>query len=79
MSRNLLFKISKDIDIKEFISMFRLVKVLENDRTTIYENNEMRASIDSNKVVRVLVFKESNVELVELLREHFYGNEYKEL
>ena len=58
------------------IHMFNLRKVLANDRTTIFQNDEMRFCIDSGKVVRVLLFDENNNILLEKLRNYFYGEEY---
>lgn len=67
----------KPADSKEnLISFWGLCKLLENDRTAIYQNGEMRLSIDQ-KVVRVVIFDEENDGLKERLRRYFYGEEYE--
>lgn len=52
-------------------------KILSNDRTTIYENSDMRLCFDS-KVIRIVLFN-NNIVLLERLREYFYGEEYKRI
>ena len=64
--------------IKHSIHKFDLKKILENDRTTIYQNAEMRFSIDQS-VIRVLIFDETNQLLLETLRNDFYGKAYEKL
>lgn len=58
------------------IHKFGLNKLLENKRTSIYSNEEMRVSIDKN-VIRILIFDDKNTELLENLRGCFYGNDYQ--
>lgn len=62
-------------DNLNIIHKFSLDKILENKRTTIYCNEEMRVSIDKN-VIRILIFDSDNTNLIEKLRGYFYGNEY---
>lgn len=57
---------------------FGLHKILSNDRTTIYQNNEMRLCVDE-KVIRVMLFDKTNHDLLEKLREFFYGENYRKL
>lgn len=67
-------------DKKDFVYDLglNLNKVLTNDRTTIYQNNEMRLCVDE-KIVRVKLFDKTNYALIEILREFFYGEKYREL
>ena len=64
-------------DSKEnLINVFNLHKILENSRTTILQNDEMRFSIDK-KYVRVKFFGNDNQYLLEKLRNYFYGDTYE--
>ena len=62
-------------NIYDMISRFNLHQILKNDRTSIYENDSARFSVDK-KVVRVLLFDENNKNLLEQIRSYFYGQEY---
>ena len=66
-------KPSDENEIIDFINDFSLHLRLENDRTKIYESNQMRGSIDSS-VIRVLIFQETNTQLVEGLDKYLYKN-----
>lgn len=64
-------------DSKEnIINVFDLHKIEENSRTTIFQNDEMRFSIDK-KHVRVRFFGNDNQYLLEKLRNYFYGDTYE--
>lgn len=81
MIKSLVFHIPETSNEKEKIVYdlnLDLKKILSNDRTTIYQNNNMRLSVDE-KHIRVLLFDESNTSLLEKLREYFYGYEYKRI
>ena len=54
----------------QLIHTFNLSNILINERTAIYENTNMRLSIDK-KVIRVLLFREDKI-LLEELRNFFY-------
>ena len=66
------------VDSNDMIHNFKLHKILENSRTSIYQNNFARFSVDKN-VVRVLVFDKNNFELSEQIKNYFYGEEYENL
>lgn len=72
MTENLLFQ-KKTIDVEKLITDFNLHHILTNNRTVIYENKDMRVSIDK-KVIRVLVFEGYKRELIERIKEYFYNN-----
>lgn len=61
------------LDRQSIIDAFVLEKLMENSRTTIYQNKFMRMAFDK-KVVRVLVFHEDKVIERKLYR-YFYGME----
>lgn len=65
-------------DSKDMIHKFKLNKVLSNSRTTIYENGNMRLSVD-RKVVRILLYNANDNVLLEQIRSYFYGEEYEKL
>lgn len=62
----------------DVVQVFNLKKVLQNERTKIYQNEEMRLCIDK-KVIRVLIFDEGNKELEERLQEYFYDEELSKI
>ena len=58
MSRNCVFQLPENSK-EDMIGTFKLDKVLSNNRTDIFQNAEMRVSMDK-KVVRVVVFDANN-------------------
>lgn len=62
----------------ELIDKFELHKILENNRTKIYQNNDMRMCVDHN-IIRILIYDENNCSLLEKIRGYFYGEEYTRL
>ncbi len=52
--------------------------VVSNQRTAIYQNSDMRLSLDKT-VARVLLFDGNNRTLLEKIRKYFYGEEYMAL
>lgn len=68
MTKSCVFHLPLDSD--KTIDNFKLKKVLTNDRTSIYENDNMRFSFDS-KVVRVLIF-DVNEDIINILYSYFY-------
>lgn len=60
---------NEDDVVKDF-NLSRLV--MKNDRTTIYENDEVRFSFDE-KVIRVIIFDSRNIELKREIQKYFYG------
>ena len=72
MNEYLVF-LKKSLDVEKLITDFNLHHILTNDRTAIYENKDVRVSIDE-MVIRVLVFKRYKRELTECVKEYFYNN-----
>lgn len=72
MNQSLLFS-RQVVDTEKLIRDFSLHLILENDRTAIYESSDVRVSIDE-KVIRVLVFNGCNYDLVQRVKDYFYGN-----
>lgn len=77
MNRSYVFHPLPDKDNSQLINKFDLHNVLNNKRTSIYENVKMRLCIDE-RVVRVLLFNDDKI-LLENLRNYFYGDDYKKL
>ena len=73
MTKSLVFNLPSDST--SMINKFQLEKVLSNARTSIYQNDYMRFSVD-NSVVRVLLYNENDINLLEQIREYFYGEDY---
>lgn len=71
MYKNLVFSKPPVCDT-EIKKMFGLTDVLENDRTTILENNDMLLSIDES-VIRVMLFDDSDKALLKKIKKYFYG------
>lgn len=65
-------------DFNDFIHTFNLKKIKNTDRSSIYENSFSRFSIGKN-TVRVLLFDANDTELLEKIRNYFYGDEYERL
>lgn len=74
MNKSYVFRVLTEAKNLQLVHKFKLEKILSNDRTTIYENSEMRLCVDK-KVVRVLLFEENKL-LLENLRNFFYGEKY---
>lgn len=77
MIKNCVFHLPKNSK-ENMIRTFNLNQIMSNDRTTIFQNNEMRFCLDK-KVVRVILFDDKNSILLEKLRNYFYGDEYEKL
>ena len=77
MIKNCVFRLPANSK-EDMISTFNLQPILSNGRTSIFQNNEMRFCIDK-KVVRIILFDDSNMILLEKLRKYFYGEEYERL
>ncbi|MBD5395898.1 MAG: hypothetical protein HDR71_16925 [Lachnospiraceae bacterium] len=76
MYKNCVFRLPANSN--DMIYKFNLNQLLTNSRTSIYQNDFARFSID-NKVVRVLLFDENNIDLLEQIRTYFYGDAYEKL
>lgn len=74
MIKNCVFRLPNDSKEK-MVETFHLNHILSNDRTCIFQNDEMRFCVDK-KVVRVVLFDKDNICLLEKLRQYFYGEEY---
>lgn len=68
MGENYIFRLL--LDFNAIIKRFNLKKMISNDRTSIYQNNEMRFSFDRN-VLRILVFDNNETKKNELYN-YFY-------
>ena len=75
MIKNCVFQLPANSK-ENMINTFHLQHIVSNNRTSIFENNEMRFSIDA-KVVRVVLFDGKNTSLLEKLKKYFYGEEYE--
>ena len=75
MTKRFVFRLpegSKD----NIIHGFNLKERLSNERTSIYENKDMRFSIDK-KIVRVIIFNGDDYELQNKIQKYFYGGNYE--
>lgn len=70
MMNNLIYEL-KGTSIDTIVTELSLTLVVKNGRTKIYQNSDMRMSVD-NKVVRILLFRHENVELEDKLDQFFY-------
>ena len=59
-----------NMTITEIMRRYNLKEILSNDRTTICQNEYMRVSFDK-LVTRVLLFDNSNNEIIEDLNRRF--------
>ena len=75
-SEYLLF--TKPLFLKKYvvINEFNLKFVFENDRTAIYENDDVQFSFDK-KVIRVLLYDSNNNELKNKIQDYFYEKKWK--
>ena len=58
------------------IDEFSVKHVFTNDRASIYENDDVRFCFDK-KVIRVLLYDNSNKELKKRIKDYFYENRWK--
>lgn len=75
MIKSYVFHLPKNSKEK-IINAFNLKKIASSDTTDIFQNDDMRFSVEK-KVIRVLLFDKNNVILLEKLRNYFYDEEYK--
>lgn len=79
MNKVCIFKTPFDgLEKFEIVEKFALKERIKNYRVNIYENEEMRVSIEKT-ITRVLIYDGNNTNLLERLREFFYGEEYSKL
>ena len=79
MNKVCIFKTPFDSKEKsKIIEKFALKERIKSCRVDIYENEEMRVSIEK-VITRVLIYDGNNTNLLERLREFFYGEEYSKL
>ena len=71
MNQNLIFY-RENIDTEKLIRDFSLQLVLKNDRTSIFENADMRVCVDK-LVIRVLVYDEQHCGVGQKVKEYFYS------
>lgn len=77
MIKNCVFQLSTNSK-ENMIQTFDLHQITSNNRTSIFQNEEMRFCIDK-KVVRVVLFDKDNEILLDKLRKYFYGEKYERL
>ncbi len=76
MTNSYVFKVPNDsIDM---IHTFNLKPILSNTRTSIYQNEFARFSIDK-KVVRILLYNEKDYYILQEIRNYFYGEQYEKI
>lgn len=73
MTNNYVFHIPNDSS--DMIHTFNLQPILSNERTSIYQNEFARFSID-RKVVRILLYNNSDCLLLQKIQNYFYGEQY---
>lgn len=64
------------LKIESIIKEFELNLVLKNNRTTIYENDNVQFSFDK-KIIRVLLYDENNKKLKHRIQDYFYEKQWK--
>ena len=62
---------------EKVIDEFSLKHVFTNDRASIYENDDVRFCFDK-KVIRVLLYDNSNKELKKRIQDYFYEKRWKQ-
>lgn len=77
MTKNCIFVKPHDSEEK-IAERFELKKILSNERTSMYQNDDMRVCIDK-KVIRVLVFNNENTPLMDKIYNYFYGEQYENI
>lgn len=76
MIRSIVYRLPKESK-EEMIKRYNLQVLMSNDRTTICQNKDMRVSFDK-LVARVLLFENTDNNLIEELNTYFYGENYYE-
>lgn len=77
MTKNCVF-VKPHYSEKNITENFGLEKILSNARTSIYQNDDMRLCIDKS-VIRVLIFNNENVSLINRVYKYFYGEQYESI
>lgn len=72
MNKTLYFRLPSQAKLRKIINEMKLSQILHNNRTCIYENGEMRMSVDET-VARILLYDDQNDLLLEKMRNYFYG------
>lgn len=78
MNKKCVFRLPDNTTKDNAIKVFGLQKILNNDRTAIFENSEMRFCFDKS-VVRVMIFDGENKNLLKQIKNYFYGEKYERL
>lgn len=74
---NLVFVKPHFLKKETVIAEFDLKHEFTNNRTSIYENDDVRFCFDK-KVIRVLLYDSSNKELKRKIQDYFYENRWKQ-
>ena len=77
MYENLVFTKPYFLNKEKVIDEFSLKHVFTNDRASIYENDDVRFCFDK-KVIRVLLYDNSNKELKKRIQDYFYEKRWKQ-
>lgn len=72
MYKQFVFRKPPNVEKSNFLNKFNLIETLNNDRTCIWENEEVVFSIDK-KVIRVFLYDGNNKNLIQSIKEFFYG------
>ena len=73
---NLVFVKPHFLKKENVITEFDLKHEFTNNRTSIYENDDVRFCFDK-KVIRVLLYDSSNKELKQKIQDYFYEKRWK--
>lgn len=74
---SLVFKKPLFLKKEKVITEFCLKHELTNNRTSIYENDDVRFCFDK-KIIRVLLYDSSNKELKNRIQDYFYEKRWKQ-
>lgn len=80
MYKHLLFRKSSSFDeleISKLKTTLNLKPDYSYDNTTMYENDDLRVSIDDS-IIRILVYDGENYKLLRQLKTIFYGQRKKQ-
>lgn len=72
MYKQFVFRKPLNIEMNNLRNKFSLIETLKNDRTCIWENEDVVFSIDK-RVIRVFLYDGNNKNLIKSIKEFFYG------
>lgn len=71
MYKQFVFRKPPDAKVNNLRDKFSLIETLVNDRTCIWENDDVVFSIDK-KVIRVFLYDGNNKNLIKNIKDFFY-------